>query len=133
MLRQWRRQHFLELLECRRKVGVVLVGVAHHETGRQDDGHRLRQGQLQGRQELFPDDAPLAALRPHGDADLLVDGPQVSVDGPWRDIDALCDVGRSDPLGVTAQDGDDADEPGEPVAFRRISAGLVLEGHGDGG
>ena len=47
-----------ELLERGREVRVVLVGVADHQPGRQDDGHRLAPGQLQRRQERRPPRCP---------------------------------------------------------------------------
>ena len=125
-------QHGLELLEGGGEVRVVLVGVADHQPRGQDDRHRLVEGQLERWQELLADDAPQAVLRPDRDADLLLERPEVAVDGPGRDPDATGDLRRADPIGMTAQDGDDAEHPGEPVALAE-SLGLVLEGHGAGG
>src|SRR5215204_4277205 len=128
--RPW--QHLLELLEGGREIGVVFVGVADHQPRGQHHGHRLVEGQLQRWQELLADDAPQPALGPHRDADLFLQRPQVAVDGPGRDADATGDLRWADPIGVTAQDGDDAEHPREPVTLAE-ALGLVPEGHGAGG
>ena len=73
VLGERRRQALLELLERRGQVRVVLVGVADHQPGRQEDRHRLGERELQRRQEVVADDAPEPALGPDADADLLVD------------------------------------------------------------
>ena len=66
-----RRQVLRELLERRPEVGVVLVGIADHQPGRQEDRHRLGARQLERRQKPLALDAPDAALAPDGDAELL--------------------------------------------------------------
>ena len=85
VLRERPRQDLLELLEGGGEVRVVLVGVADHQPRRQDDGHRLVEGQLERRQELLADDAPQPVLRPDRDADLGLERAQVAIDGPRRD------------------------------------------------
>ena len=132
VLGQRTREHFLELLECRCEIGVVLVRVADHQPCREDDRHRLVQGQLERRQELLADHAPEAALRPDGDANFLLQRPQIAVDGPGGDADPTGDLGGPDPVGVATQDGDDAEHPCKPVALPE-ALGPVLEGHGPGG
>ena len=69
MLGQRPREDLLELLEGGRQVRVVLVRVADHQPRGQHDGHGLGQGQLERRQELVADHAPLAVFRPDGDPD----------------------------------------------------------------
>ena len=128
------RQAHRQLLEGGGEVGVVLVGVADHEPGRQDDRHRLGLGQLQRRQErLVRVDAPQPALGPDRDADLLVDGAQVAVDGANGHADALREVARADPVGVGLEDGQEPGHPGQPVALGAVPARLVLDGHRAGG
>ena len=128
------RQDLLQLLEGGGEVRVVLVGVADHQTGRQDDGHRLGQGQLEGRQELLADDAPQRRppTRPATPISSSM-AAQVAVDGPRRHVDPPRDLGRADAVGVAAQHGDDADQPGQPVALAGVSLGSSSNVMGTGG
>ena len=123
VLGQRRRQALLELLEGGGEVRVVLVRVADHQPGRQDDGHRLALGQLERRQErLLLVDPPASAVRPDGDADLLVDRAQVPVDRPHGHADPFGDVGGPDALGVGLQDRHEPGQAGEAVALGRVPA-----------
>ena len=114
------RQPALELLEGGGEVRVVLVGVADHQPGRQDDGHRLGLGQLERRQErLLGIDPPDAVLAPDRQPELLLDRVQVAVDGPHGHPDPGRDVAGPDALGMGLQDRHEPGQPGEPVALRR--------------
>jgi len=58
------RKRGRELLERRSKIGVVLVGIADHQPGTEEDGHRLLERQLERRQERLGVNAPAAAVGP---------------------------------------------------------------------
>ena len=134
VLRERGGQAAFQLLERGGQVRVVLVGVADHQPGGEDDGHRLPLGQLERRQEgLLVVDPPDALVAPDRQAQLVLERGQVAVDGPHGHPDAGRDVGRAHPLGVGLQDRDEARQPGQPVALGRVSAAVVIEGHRVGG
>jgi hypothetical protein len=134
MLRERRRQAALELLEGGGEVGVVLVGVADHQPGGQDDGHRLLLGQFQGREEgLLGVDAPHPVLAPDRQPELLLEGRQVAVDGPHGHPDPRRDVAGADPLRVRLQDRHEAGEAGKPVALAGEASRFLVDRHRPGG
>ena len=134
VLRQRRRQASLELLERGRQVRVVLVRVADHQPRREHDGHRLALGQLERRQEgLLVIDPPDALVAPDREPQLVLERGQVAIDGPHGHPDAGRDVGGAHALGVRLQDRDEARQTCQPVALGRVSAAVVIEGHGVGG
>ena len=99
------------------EVGVVLVGVADHEPGRQDDRHRLVERQLQRRQEALGGEAPAPALRPDGDVDLALDRVEVAVDGPLRHVDPAGDLLDRHAVRVGLEERHDAGQPRQAVAL----------------
>ena len=121
-----RRQDRRELLECRREIRVVLVGVADHQPCRQDDGHRLAPGQLQRRQERVGLDSPTPGLRPERHVELALDRAQVAVDGADGRVDAAGDLRGLHAIRVGVEQGEDPGHPGQPVALAR--AALVVHG-----
>jgi hypothetical protein len=134
MLRKGRGQAAFQLLERGGQVGVVLVGVADHEAGREHDRHRLSLGEFEWRQErLLVIDPPHTLVAPDREAKLVLERDQVAVDGPHRHSDPGGDVGRAHPLRVGLQDRDEPCQPRQPVALGRVSTAVVIEGHGLGG
>jgi hypothetical protein len=87
---------------------------------------------LSAEEGLLLVDAPLPALGPEGHA-LLVDGPQVAVDGPDRHADPLREVRRPDAVGMGLQDAHQTGHPGQSIAFGTAAVGRLVEGHGAGG
>jgi hypothetical protein len=126
MLAERRRQDGGELLEGRGEVRVVLVGVADHQPGRQDDRHRLAPGQLERRQEGIGLDPPAAALRPEGHPELALDRAEVAVDRPDRRVDPARHLRRLHPVRVGVEQAEDPRHPGQPVALAR--AALLIHG-----
>ena len=111
-------QAVLQLGERGREVGVVLVGIARHEAGSQEHGHRLRQRQAQRRQERPLLHAPPAALAPERDLHLVLERVQVPVDVPHGHVRAAGDLGRPDAgLAVPLEHAQHAEQTGEPVAL----------------
>ncbi len=117
------RQAGLELLERRRQVRVVLVGIAGHEASREHDGHRLLERQLQWGQEPGPFDAPATlAVAPDRDAQLGLEGDEVAVHGPRRHPDPLRDLAHVDArLALRLEHAEDAIEARQPVAFALVA------------
>ena len=76
---------------------------------------------------------PQPALGPDRDADLLVDGAQVAVDGANGHADAFRQIAGTDPVGVGLEDGQEPGHPGQPVALGAVPVRFVLDRHWAGG
>ena len=126
------RERVSELRERADDGRVVLVAPARDQPRGEEEDDRLGDGEAQRRKEELAIDPVMAApgLKDR-DAELLVQGVEVAVDGPRRDPRAAGDLGGSDPLGVTAQHRDDAQHPGQAVALAERPL-LRLERHGTG-
>jgi len=92
--------------------------------------HQCR-GALQEAQETYRE--ALALAEKAGEPQLILEGSQVAIDGPHGHPDPGGDVGGPHPFGVCLQDRDEARKTRQPVAFGRVPAAVVIEGHGVGG
>ena len=112
-----RRQDLGQLLEGGAGVRVVAVGELHGQARGQEKRHGLVQGQAQRRQKAALDDPPFAALAPHRDADLALEGLQIAVDGPARHGHEAGDRIDRGALGMGLQVSKDAVETCQPIAL----------------
>ena len=110
-------ERLAQLLECRRQLRVVGVGVLRHQARRQEDGHRLALAQAERRQERLALQAPASAVRPDRDAQLVVERPQVAVGVAARHAEEAGQLVRRDSVGVGREVGRDAVEAGDAIAL----------------
>ncbi len=115
-----RRQDLGQLLESGTHVRVVAVGKLRGEARREEESDGLVERQAQRRQEGALDDPPSPGLAPQRNADLALEGPQVSIHGPTRHGYKASDRIDGRALGMSRQVTKNPVEAREPIVLRGV-------------